>query len=85
MTVTQRLIDSAAVHGHRAALIGPPGGPTYSYADLASTVQRAAAGLAWRGLRPHDVVGVYVPDAACFVLACHAISVAGGWTKRLPS
>jgi acyl-CoA synthetase (AMP-forming)/AMP-acid ligase II len=41
-------------------------------------VQRAAAGLAWRGLRPRDVVGVYVPDAASYVLACHAISAAGG-------
>ena len=78
MTVTQRLVDSAAVHGRRAALIGLRADQSYSYADLASTVQRAAAGLAWRGLRPRDVVGVYVPDAACFVVACHAISAAGG-------
>jgi acyl-CoA synthetase (AMP-forming)/AMP-acid ligase II len=78
MTVTQRLVDSAAMRGRRPALIGLPADQLYSYADLASTVQRAAAGLAWRGLRPRDVVGVYVPDAACFVLACHAISAAGG-------
>jgi acyl-CoA synthetase (AMP-forming)/AMP-acid ligase II len=78
MTVTQRLVDSAAVHGRRAALIGLPGDQAYSYADLATTVQHAAAGLAWRGLRPRDVVGVYVPDVASFVLACHAISAAGG-------
>ena len=52
--------------------------PPYSFADLAATVQRAAAGLAWRGLRPQDIVGVYVPDAASYVLGCHSICAAGG-------
>ena len=77
-TVTQRLVSSAAAYGCRPALVGRPADQLYSFADLVSTVQRAAAGLAWRGLRPRDVVGVYVPDAACYVLACHAISAAGG-------
>jgi acyl-CoA synthetase (AMP-forming)/AMP-acid ligase II len=77
-TVTQRLVSSAAAHGFRPALVGRPTDQLYSFADLVSTVQRAAAGLAWRGLRPRDVVGVYVPDAASYVLACHAISAAGG-------
>jgi acyl-CoA synthetase (AMP-forming)/AMP-acid ligase II len=77
-TVTQRLVGAAAAYGCRPALVGRRPEPTYSFADLAGTIQRAAAGLAWRGLRPRDVVGVYVPDAACYVLACHAISAAGG-------
>jgi acyl-CoA synthetase (AMP-forming)/AMP-acid ligase II len=78
LTVTQRLVETAAEHGSHAALIGPATSGPYSYADLASIIQRAAAGLAWRGLRPRDVVGVYVSDAASYVLACHAISAAGG-------
>jgi non-ribosomal peptide synthetase component F len=77
-TVTQRLVAVAAAYGCRPALVGPGPDQAYSFADLATTIQRAAAGLAWRGLRPGDVVGVYVPDAACYVLACHAISAAGG-------
>jgi acyl-CoA synthetase (AMP-forming)/AMP-acid ligase II len=77
-TVTQRLIGVAAAYGCRPALVGRNPEPPYSFADLASTVQRAAAGLAWRGLRPRDVVGVYVPDAVSYVLSCHAISAAGG-------
>jgi acyl-CoA synthetase (AMP-forming)/AMP-acid ligase II len=77
-TATQRLLSAATAFGCRPALVGRSPEPTYSFADLASTVQRAAAGLAWRGLRPRDVVGVYVPDASCYVLACHAISAAGG-------
>jgi acyl-CoA synthetase (AMP-forming)/AMP-acid ligase II len=76
--VTQRLLSAASVFGCRPALVGRRPEPPYSFADLASTVQRAAAGLAWRGLRPRDVVGIYVPDAACYVLAFHAISAAGG-------
>jgi acyl-CoA synthetase (AMP-forming)/AMP-acid ligase II len=76
-TVTQRLIAHAAGYGGRPALVGQRCEP-YSFADLATTIQRAAAGLAWRGLRPHDVVGVYVPDAVSYVLACHSIAAAGG-------
>jgi acyl-CoA synthetase (AMP-forming)/AMP-acid ligase II len=78
LTVTQQLIESAAGHGSHAALIGPVATEPYSYADLASIIQHAAAGLAWRGLRPRDVVGVYVSDVASYVLASHAISAAGG-------
>ena len=77
-SVTQRLVSAAAALGCRPALVARRPEPPYSFADLASTVQHAAAGLAWRGLRPHDVVGVYVPDAASYVLACHSISAAGG-------
>ncbi len=77
LTVTQQLVEAAAGHGSHPALIGPAGDP-YSYAGLVDTIQRAAAGLAWRGLRRRDVVGVYVPDVASYVLACHAIGAAGG-------
>jgi acyl-CoA synthetase (AMP-forming)/AMP-acid ligase II len=77
-TVTQRLVETAEAYGCRPALVGWQYEQAYSFADLATTIQRAAAGLAWRGLRPHDVVGVYVPDAVSYVLACHSISAAGG-------
>jgi acyl-CoA synthetase (AMP-forming)/AMP-acid ligase II len=77
-TVTQQLVDVAAAFGGRPALLGRNCERPLSFADLANTILRAAAGLAWRGLRPRDVVGVYVPDAASYVLACHAISAAGG-------
>jgi acyl-CoA synthetase (AMP-forming)/AMP-acid ligase II len=77
-TVTQRLLAAAPSRGAHRALLGGPAVPAYGYADLAAIVQAAAAGLAWRGLQPRDVVGVYVPDAACYVLAAHAIRAAGG-------
>jgi len=77
MSVTQQLIETAASRADDDALVDSSAGH-HTYASLASTVTHAAAGLAWRGLRPRDVVGVYVADVACYVLACHAIRAAGG-------
>jgi acyl-CoA synthetase (AMP-forming)/AMP-acid ligase II len=81
-SVTQRLLGAAAARDARAALLGGPPDvpgacPGLSYPDLAVTLQRAAAGLAWRGVRPRDVVGVYVADALSYALACHAVRAAG--------
>ena len=64
--------------GEHRALAGGPAGLACGYAGLAATVQAAAAGLAWRGVQPRDVVGVYVSDAACYVFAAHAVRAAGG-------
>ena len=80
-TVTQRLVGRSAIRGEHPALVGGPAawpGGTLSHAGLAIMLQTAAAGLAWRGLRTQDVVGVYVPDAVSYVLAVHAIRAAGG-------
>jgi acyl-CoA synthetase (AMP-forming)/AMP-acid ligase II len=76
-TVTGRLLATAPSRGQRTALAGGLTGRV-CYADLAATIQAAAAGLAWRGLQPGDSVGVHVPDAACYVIAAHAIRAAGG-------
>ena len=78
VTVTQRLLAMAPARGDHHALVGGPADPPCGYADLAATVCAAAAGLARRGLQPRDAIGVYVPDAACYALAAHAIRAAGG-------
>src|SRR3984957_6162665 len=80
-TVTQRLVGLSSARGEHPALAGGTAawpGATLSHAGLAVALQTAAAGLAWRGLRSQDVVGVYVPDAVSYVLAVHAIRAAGG-------
>jgi long-chain acyl-CoA synthetase len=84
VTVTQRLLALAparpALRAVATATCGGQGaqGGTYRHSELALTIQAAAAGLAWRGLQPRDVVGVYVPDVVSYVLATHAIRAAGG-------
>jgi acyl-coenzyme A synthetase/AMP-(fatty) acid ligase len=80
-TVTQRLVGQSSARGEHPALVGGTAawpGAALSHAGLAAALQTAAAGLAWRGLRSQDVVGVYVPDAVSYVLAVHAIRAAGG-------
>ena len=77
-TVTQRLLALAQSRGLRRALAGGPAGSEYCYAELADIVRSAGVGLAWRGLQPKDIIGVYVPDAVSYVLATHAIRAAGG-------
>jgi acyl-coenzyme A synthetase/AMP-(fatty) acid ligase len=86
VSVTRRLISVSAFadRAGRSALVScaapaDQAQPTaYSYASLAATVQTAAAGLSWRGLRAHDVVGILAPDAVTFTLAVHAVRAAGG-------
>jgi acyl-CoA synthetase (AMP-forming)/AMP-acid ligase II len=77
-SVTRRLLGIARVRcGHRA-LGGGVAARAYSYAELADAVQRAAAGLAGRGLQRGDAVGILVPDAVCYALATYAVRAAGG-------
>ena len=84
VSVTRRLVSIATDRAGLTALVGGPGangqprGGSHSYASLATTIQAAAAGLTWRGLRPRDVVGVLVPDVVGFTLAVHAVRAAGG-------
>ncbi len=79
-TVTQRLLNVAAARGDKPALVGGAvlsPGQRLSYADFGRMVQASAAGLAWRGVRSGDAVGVCVPDAASYALAVHAIRAVG--------
>jgi acyl-CoA synthetase (AMP-forming)/AMP-acid ligase II len=84
VSVTKRLVSVANDRGGLIALVadagreGQPGEESYSYASFAATVESAAAGLAWRGLRPRDIVGILVPDAVSFAVAVHAVRAAGG-------
>lgn len=84
VSVTKRLVSIATDRAGLSALLGgpgpdgQPGGGSYSFASLATTIQAAAAGLTWRGLQPRDVVGVLAPDVVGFTLATHAVRAAGG-------
>ncbi|HWG62134.1 MAG TPA: AMP-binding protein [Streptosporangiaceae bacterium] len=71
----------ARTRGTHTALAGGRAewpGQVLSHAGLADVLECAAAGLVRRGLRAGDAVGVYVPDAASYVVAIHAILAAGG-------
>jgi acyl-CoA synthetase (AMP-forming)/AMP-acid ligase II len=64
--------------GDKPALIDGPSGRTISYGQLATGVRCAAAGLAARGFRQHDVLGIYSPNLPEYAIAFHAVASLGG-------
>ena len=52
-------------------------GPTITYAELASRIDRAAAGLAARGLRPGDVLALWAPNSPGWAIAALGAMAAG--------
>jgi non-ribosomal peptide synthetase component F len=79
VTITQRLLGLAPARGAKPALVGGAAlgpGQQLSYADFGRMVQASAAGLAWRGVRSGDAVGVCAPDAVSYAIAVHAIRAA---------
>ena len=79
------VLGGAAALGDKPALIDAASGRSLSYAALAGGVPRVAAGLAARGLRPGDVVGVFMPNAPEFALAFHGTLAAGGVVTTINS
>jgi acyl-CoA synthetase (AMP-forming)/AMP-acid ligase II len=52
-------------------------GRRLTYADLAATVRRVGSGLAARGVRPGDVVGLCAPNSIEFVVTWYAATSIG--------
>ena len=59
----------AAEFGDKPALVDGPSGRTITYAALADGIERVGANLAQRGLRPDEVVALFLPNVPEFALA----------------
>jgi long-chain acyl-CoA synthetase len=73
MSLTRALLDSAARHAARAAVID--GGKSWSYAELAAAALRVAGHVAEATDR--EAVGIYLPNSAGFVAAFLGVLAAG--------
>jgi acyl-coenzyme A synthetase/AMP-(fatty) acid ligase len=86
--VPAMVLDAVAAHGardpRRPALIDAVDGQSLCYGELASLARATAQGLAVRGLRRGDVVGVRVAGARDLALAVHAVTAAGAVPLLLP-
>jgi acyl-CoA synthetase (AMP-forming)/AMP-acid ligase II len=61
-TLPGMVLEAAARHGDRTALVDGPSGTPVSYRLLAERVQGVAAGLAARGFRPGEVLALWAPN-----------------------
>jgi acyl-CoA synthetase (AMP-forming)/AMP-acid ligase II len=76
-TLHESIAATARAMGDRVALIDGPSGATTTYAELASRIDRAAAGLAARGLRPGDVLALWAPNSPGWAIAALGAMAAG--------
>src|SRR5438477_13219632 len=79
------VLRRAAALGDKPALVDAVSGRSLTYAALAAGVARVAGGLAARGFRPGDVLGVFIPNAPEFALAFHGTLAAGGVVTTINS
>jgi hypothetical protein len=82
--ITEHILGLADGAGYGAALIDAAEGTVTTWPQFAHTVRAAAHGLARRGLRDDDTVGVFVADAVSHAVAVHAVRAAGSaaWPLR---
>jgi acyl-CoA synthetase (AMP-forming)/AMP-acid ligase II len=78
VTLTALLDERARRFPDKVALIDGPSGRSYTYAEWAALVRRAAAGLARHGFSQGDVLAIYSPNLPEYAIAFHAVALAGG-------
>ena len=76
-TLHGTIAATACAMGDHVALIDGPSGTTISYAELAARIDRAAVGLAARGVRPDDELALWAPNSPDWVIAALGAMAAG--------
>jgi acyl-CoA synthetase (AMP-forming)/AMP-acid ligase II len=77
-SLTSFVLRHAQEHGDRIATMDVAGRTSYTFAELASQVRRAARGLREMGFRKGDVLAILAPNVPEYPIAYHAAALAGG-------
>ncbi|MGW3073340.1 4-coumarate--CoA ligase family protein [Kitasatospora sp. NPDC001132] len=85
LPIHEAVLGAAARHGDRPALIDGVTGDIVTYAQLAVTVERMAAGLADTGVRSGDVVALFSPNSTAYPIAYYGASRAGATITTVSS
>src|SRR4029078_6729913 len=78
LPVTEDVLRGADVYPDQPALIDGPSGRMYTFAEVRDRVHRFAGGLAARGFRPGDTLGLMAPNLPEYAIVFHGGAVAGG-------
>jgi len=76
--LTEFVLARARELGDKPALIEGPTGRIITYSELARAIPRAAAGLAQRGFKQHDVLGIISSNTPEYAICFHAVASLGG-------
>jgi len=71
------VLASCRKHPQKTALVDTSSGRRFTYAEYGETLEALARGLVGAGLRPGDVVGIFLPNSWEFCAAYHATTLAG--------
>jgi len=71
------ILDSCRRHPEKLALVDASSGRRFTYAEYGDTVERLARGFVASGLRPGEVVAIFLPNSWEFAVAYHAATLAG--------
>ncbi|KOX15826.1 AMP-dependent synthetase [Saccharothrix sp. NRRL B-16348] len=82
-SLTSWVLRHAEEYGSETAIVNVSGSTSYTFAEMASQVRRAAHGLRDRGFRKGDVVGILAPNVPEYPIAFHAAALAGGTVVAL--
>ncbi|MEU4114758.1 4-coumarate--CoA ligase family protein [Kitasatospora sp. NPDC028055] len=85
LPIHDAVLAAAAEYGDRPALIDGLTGEQVSYARLAASVERVAAGLAETGVGKGDVVALFSPNSVSYPMAYYGASRAGATVTTVSS
>jgi acyl-CoA synthetase (AMP-forming)/AMP-acid ligase II len=82
-SLAEFVLDRLPQFGDKPALMDGVTDRTLTYRQLVGAIRRVASGLSRRGLRPRDVFAIYSPNLPEYVVAFHAVLLAGGVVTTL--
>ena len=71
------VLDSCRRNAPKTALVDTSNGRRLTYAEYGEAVESAARGLIAAGLKPGEVVAIFLPNSWEFCIAYHAVALAG--------
>jgi long-chain acyl-CoA synthetase len=71
------ILDSCRRHGEKTAIVDTSSGRRLTFSEYGETVETLARGMIAAGLKPGEVVGIFLPNSWEFCAAFHATQLAG--------
>ncbi|MBA3524022.1 MAG: 4-coumarate--CoA ligase family protein [Geodermatophilaceae bacterium] len=85
VSVPAYVLRNAGQHADRQALVDGTTGDSLSYGQLAAYVDRVAAALVERGVKPGDTVAIFSPNTMYYPVVFHGVAATGALSTTINS